>query len=133
MTHHGLNKINNMDLYNKPINEFVNWSTGQDELTESQITTNPDQKISGESIRNLITGHLQKPFVTYEDTRENKIYFFSSNDAKALWEAHRNEENNTKYANLVLYQMTKPSDYVLELDDEFLEKENRYIVAGSSG
>ena len=78
MTH--LGQIN-MELFNEKINEFVNWQTCRNELTGVSLS-GEDMPASGGSIRGVIQDHMKVPFVTYEDSEDNKIYFFSSEDAK---------------------------------------------------
>ena len=116
-------------LYNEKINEFVNWQTSRNELTGVSLS-GEDMPVSGGSIRNLLVEHLQKPFVTYLDVDDNKIKFFASEESKKLYVAHKNEDNNEKYLNLVVYQMTKPNDYSIKLDEIFLGSSIRYVTAG---
>lgn len=118
-----------MDLYNEKINEFVNWQTSRNELTGVSLS-GEDMPVSGGAIRNLLVEHLQKPFVTYLDTDDNKVKFFTSEEARRLYIAHKNEEDNQKYLDLIVYQMTKPNDYSIDLDNVFLQSGVRYVAAG---
>lgn len=127
MTH--LGQIN-MELFNEKINEFVNWQTCRNELTGVSLS-GEDMPASGGSIRGVIQDHMKVPFVTYEDSEDNKIYFFSSEDAKQLWKSHRYEDNNETYTDLILFSMTKPSDYTIDINNEFTSV-SRYIIAGDS-
>lgn len=117
-----------MDTYKEDINEFVDWITGKHSLTEVQTTSG--LPVAGSSIRKLLSDHLKKPFIFYEDTIENMIYFFSSEDSKQLWLSHRYEDNNEAYTNLVLYSMVKPSSYTIVLDSTFLDNLQRYVMYG---
>ena len=119
-----------MNLYTDKINEFVNWHTSRNELTGVSLS-GEDMEASGGSIRELIQSHLKKPFITYEDINDNKIYFFSSDEAKQQWLTHRYEDNNEEYQALVLYSMTKPSDYTIDINDAFLTAP-RYVTSGDS-
>ena len=117
-----------VETYKGSINEFVSWPTSRNELTGESVS-GEDMPASGGSIRELIQSHLKKPFITYEDITDNKIYFFSSEEAKQLWLSHRYEDNNEDYQALVLYSMTKPSDYTIDINDAFITNP-RYLVAG---
>lgn len=118
-----------MDLYNEKINEFVNWQTSRNELTGVSLS-GEDMPVSGGSIRNLLVEHLQKPFVWYLDTDDNKIKFFTSELARRLYLEHKNEDDNQKYLDLVVYSMTKPNDYTIDINDAFLQSGIRYVTAG---
>lgn len=110
------------------IDEFTDWLTCRNDLTGVSVS-GTDMPASGGSIRQLIRKLLKRPFVTYLDKDDNKIKFFSSERARDLWLAHKNEDNNEKYLDLVIFEMTKPSDYVVDINDAFLTA-NRYLVAG---
>lgn len=114
--------------FEEEIDEFTDWLTCRHDLTGVSVA-GEDMPASGGAIKQLLRKHLQKPFVTYEDINDNKIYFFSSVGARQLWLAHRYEDNNERYQDLVLYSMTKPSDYVIDINDAFITAQ-RYLVAG---
>lgn len=114
--------------YDEQIDEFTDWLTCRNELTGVSVS-GEDMPASGASIRQVIREHIKRPFITYEDITDNKIYFFSSNRAKDLWLAHRYEDNNEMYQDLILYSMTKPSDYIIDINDSFITNP-RYVTAG---
>ena len=65
-----------MDTYTGKINEFVNWTSGVNELTNAKISGVDDEHpISGQSIRELIQSHLKAPFCTFKDEKEGQIKF----------------------------------------------------------
>lgn len=114
--------------YDGLIDEFTDWATCRNELTGVSVSGS-DLPASGAAIRQVLRKHLKKPFTTYEDINDNKIYFFSSDEARRLWLAHRYEDNNEAYQDLILYSMTKPSDYVIDINDTF-QTAARYVTAG---
>lgn len=117
-----------MDLYNGQIDEFTDWQTCRNELTGVSVS-GEDMPASGKAIRELLRKQTKQPFVTYLDVKDNKIYFFSSEKSKNLWLNHRQEDNNEQYQDLILFEMTKPSDYVVDINDAFLTTP-RYVTAG---
>ena len=121
-------EVDSSVTYDEAIDEFTDWLTCRNDLTGVSVS-GEDMPASGASIRTLIRSKLKVPFVTHEDVTDNKIYFFSSERAKQLWLAHRYEDNNEDYQALILYSMTKPSDYVIDISDSFITAP-RYIVSG---
>ena len=117
-----------MDLYNEQISEFINWNTCRNELTGESLGSE-DIPASGKVIRELLTNHLKIPFVVYLDKDDNKLKFFSSEYARDLYLSHKSEDNNEEYLDLVIFEMVKPSEYVVDINEAFLTA-NRYLVAG---
>jgi hypothetical protein len=73
-------------MYTGNINEFVDWVSGYNELTEQTLAgVSESNPISGQSIRNLIQDKLKKPFVYYEDMVNGLYRLFSSNVARDEW------------------------------------------------
>ena len=100
-----------MGLYTGNLNEFIDWISRRDTLTNRQFTT---ETISGGSIRNLLQTHLRKPFYVHEDIDNNKKLLFSSEESKiryykAVEEAGGNEQAiakkyiESKYSYQTLY------------------------------
>lgn len=119
-----------MDLYTGKINEYVDWVTGYNSLTETNVTDG--LQVSGASIRNLIQDKLKAPFYMFEDTANNRYRMFSSQDSYAKW-----RENPTDNQDLELFNFVRPSDYKLELtainSDGFNNKFIRYGDSASTG
>ena len=111
-----------MDLYNQPINEFVDWVTGLNTFTGEDVTGG--LQVSGNSIRQLIQNRLQNPFVLKEDIENNLYRMFSSEDAYQLW-----VENPSDNADLELFNFVRPSDYKLEIT---INSNNKYVRYGDS-
>ena len=118
-----------MDLYTGKINEFVDWVSGQNQLTGGSATGG--LQVSGGSIRELLQRKLKEPFYMFEDTANNKYRMFSSEDAYAMW-----KENPTDNQDLELFNFVRPSDYKLELvatnSDGFNNKFIRYGDSNST-
>ena len=68
--------------YKGKINEFVDWITGDNEITGQNQTDG--LKVSGGSIRDLLHDRLKAPFVMKEDVDNNLYRMFSSEDAYQL-------------------------------------------------
>lgn len=133
-----------METYQGKINEFVDWVSGVDERTERVIDgVTEDIKISGESIRKLISEHLKKPFVTREDTIKGVIRVFSSDEVAEEWWKYANpDEDNKDYdpekeSDLInkyqIWQVELPATYKitgLDLNNQFSQA--RYIIEGNS-
>ena len=117
-----LGQIKIMDLYNQPINEFVDWVTGLNTFTGEDVTGG--LQVSGNSIRQLIQNRLQNPFVLKEDIENNLYRMFSSEDAYQLW-----VENPSDNADLELFNFVRPSDYKLEIT---INSNNKYVRYGDS-
>ena len=91
------NKIN---TYKGSINEFTDWVSGINSITETNVTDN--LPVSGSSIRQLIQDKLKVPFVMYEDI-ENSLYrMFSSTTARDLWLSDKDT-----YSKLELFNFEK--------------------------
>ena len=97
-----------METFKGKITEFVDWITGIDSLTGSNVTD--DLQVSGGSIRQLIQEKLKKPFYMYEDITNNKYRMFSSEEAYLAW-----KEDPIENEHLELFNFVRPSDYKLEL------------------
>ena len=110
------------DTYQGSINEFVDWVDGTHSVTGAQITGG--LPVSGGSIRELLSKHLQQPFYVVEDTTAGLYRMFSSESAYLLW-----NEDKEEYADLELFNFVRPSDYELTTD---LNSDPRYIISGNS-
>lgn len=127
-----------METYKGTINEFVDWTSGINELTNIRIQgVDEDHPISGESIRNLIQSHLKTPFCTFRDEKAGQIRFFSSEDAMNRWKAYTNYDGNSetqvdleKAEQLLIYSMDLPATYKITGLEQFLQA--RYIIEGNS-
>lgn len=98
-----------MDLYNQEINEFVNWVTGHDSITNSNVTNN--LPVSGEQIRNLLSNRLQNPFYLYLDTTDSLYKIFSSKEAFEIWKTGKEQ-----YAYLVKHTFQGPAQYTVSVE-----------------
>ena len=58
-----------METYTGKINEFIDWVSGENDLTKQNETGG--LSVSGGSIRELLQERLKKPFVLKEDTANN--------------------------------------------------------------
>ena len=108
--------------YKGKINEFVDWITGDNEITGQNQTDG--LKVSGGSIRDLLHDRLKSPFVMKEDVDNNLYRMFSSEDAYQLW-----LENPSDYADLELFNFARPSDYKLDIT---INSSNRFVRYGDS-
>lgn len=132
-----LSKTLKTEVYDGKINEYVDWTTGINELTGSKISgLDENAVISGKSIRDLIQSRLKKPFVTYTDDISGKILFFSSDAVSYKWQEYMkqyrengDEEAQQKALALELYKMDMPATYKITGLEEF---KNRYMIAGNS-
>ena len=115
-------------MFDELIDEFTDWATCRSELTGISAS-GEDMPASGKAIRQLIRQHVKVPFVTYLDSEDNKIKFFSSTQARDLYLAHKKEDNNEQYLALVLFEMAKPSDHKIDINDAFITNP-RYVTAG---
>lgn len=126
--------MNTIDINN--LNEFVDWVDGTNVMTGTTTSgVDEENRISGKSIRELIQGKLRVPFVTNEDDLDkDKIYFFSSEYAKNLWQTYTDPSsilyNEEKAAELVLYSMDLPAVYRITGLDTL--STTRYIIEGNS-
>lgn len=111
-----------MDLYNKKIDEFVDWVSGINVWTGQDITEG--LQVSGGSIRDLLQEKLRKPFYMYEDVENNLYRMFSSENAYQLW-----AENPSDNAELELFNFVRPSDYKLNFT---INSGNRFVRYGDS-
>ena len=126
MNYRGLIKIYNMDnttnTYTGQINEYVDWVTGKDSLSEQNVTDG--LPVSGGSIRALLQGKLKIPFVIYEDKVENLYRMFSSQASLNLW-----LEDSTTYKSLELFNFVRPSDYEITTD---ISSNPKYVMSNSN-
>ena len=126
--------MNTIDINN--LNEFVDWVDGTNAMTGTTTSgVDEENRISGKSIRELIQGKLRVPFVTNEDDLDkDKIYFFSSEYAKNLWQTYTDPSsilyNEEKAAELVLYSMDLPAVYRITGLETL--STTRYIIEGNS-
>ena len=125
-----------METYKGKINEFINWVNGENSVSGNVISgVDSEHPISGQSIRELIQEHLKVPFVTNdEDEDKDKIYFFSSEDAKSLWKQYSKKGSplydEDKANSLVLYSMDLPATFAISGLDSF--QSARYIIEGNT-
>lgn len=111
-----------METYQGKINEFVDWITGDNEITGQNQTNGLE--VSGKSIRELLHEKLRTPFIMKEDVENNLYRMFSSEDSYQLW-----LENPSDYADLELFNFVRPSDYKLNIN---INSSNRFIRYGDS-
>ena len=111
------------NLYNEPINEFVDWVSGENTFTGQNITGG--LKVSGGKIRELIQSKLKNPIYVEEDVANNVYRIFSSKIAYNLW-----AENPSDNADLQLFTIPRPSDY--KLDITLSNNGDRYIKSGDN-
>ena len=111
-----------MNTYTDPINEFVDWVSGDNVWTGENITGG--LPVSGGSIRQLLQSRLKEPFVLREDPTNNLYRMFSSETAYQLW-----LENPSDNADLSLFDFVRPSAYKLEF---YTNSGNKYIREGDS-
>lgn len=111
----------NEQLYTGKIDEFVDWVSGENVFTGQQKTDG--QKVSGGSIRELLQEKLRNPIHVEEDPINNLYRIFSSKTSHDLW-----AENPSDNADLQLFTIPRPSDYVLDFTlDNYVD---RYIKVG---
>ena len=111
-----------MNTYTDPINEFVDWVSGDNVWTGENITGG--LPVSGGSIRQLLQSRLRNPFVLKEDIANNLYRMFSSETAYQLW-----LENPSDNADLELFNFVRPSAYKL---DFFTNSSNKFVRYGDS-
>ena len=125
-----------MGLYTGNLNEFIDWISKRDSLTNRQVIADT---ISGGSIRDLLQNHLRKPFYVHEDIDNNKKLLFSSEESKiryykAVEEAGGNEQAIAKkYKDLVLLEFDVPAPHKIVCvgeNDEAFKTMN--ILSGSA-
>ena len=82
--------------YKGTINEFVDWISGINSVTGQTIVgVDKDHPISGESIRKLLQKKLKTPFITDVDNVAGCVRFFSSEEAKTIWESYYKGDSPT--------------------------------------
>lgn len=122
-----------METYTGKINEFVDWVTGIDSLSETNVTNN--LPVSGGSIRQLLQDRLKTPFVTYEDKNAGLFRLFSSEDAQQQWINMTNPESVAydpdEASKLELFSFVRPGDTALVITG--LTSDPRYIILGDDG
>lgn len=121
-----------MELYNEPIDEFVDWVDGTNYITKAIDTLDQSGNalpVSGEQIRNLLQKRLRKP-VFVKKGNDNMIRFFSSEKAWETWNAADDDEEYKK--DLVLYEFAEPSQYKIQVTG-LLIGEKRHIIYGDKG
>ena len=111
-----------MNTYTDPINEFVDWVSGENVWTGENVTGG--LPVSGGSIRQLLQSRLRNPFVLKEDIANNLYRMFSSETAYQLW-----LENPSDNADLELFNFVRPSAYKL---DFFTNSSNKFVRYGDS-
>ena len=110
------------DLYTEDITEFIDWITGKNILTDTDVTGG--LSVSGGSIRRLLRDKLRVPFVSFEDVENNLYRIFSSKTAKELWLSDRDT-----YKDLMLFSFVRPSDFELTTD---ISPNTRYLISGDT-
>lgn len=110
------------ETYKGKIDEFVDWVTGDNEITGQNQTEG--LKVSGAAIRALLQERLKMPIVMKEDKENNLYRMFSSEAAYQLW-----LENPSDYADLEIFNFVRPSDYKLDIT---INSGNRFIRYGDS-
>ena len=113
---------NTIETYTGKINEYVDWVTGKDTLTDQDVTGG--LPVSGGSIRNLLQDKLKKPLYMYEDVENGLYRMFSSEESKNLFIS-----DPQAYANLEIFNFVRPSDYELSTD---ISLNPRYLISGDS-
>ena len=111
-----------MDLYNGKINEFIDWTTGENTFSGQNQTGG--KQVSGKSIRELLQSRLKEPFVMKEDIENNLYRMFSSEEAYQMW-----LENPSDNADLELFSFVRPSDYKLNIT---INSSNKFVRYGDS-
>ena len=111
-----------IETFGGAISEFVDWVTGKDSNTNTNVTNN--LPVSGGSIRALLQDRLKTPFYMYEDTENNLYRMFSSEKAKDLWLSDKET-----YAKLELFNFARPSDYSI---NDSISSDPRYVISGDS-
>ena len=111
-----------IETFGGAISEFVDWVTGKDSNTDTNVTNN--LPVSGGSIRALLQDRLKTPFYMYEDTENNLYRMFSSEKAKDLWLSDKET-----YAKLELFNFARPSDYSI---NDSISSDPRYVISGDS-
>lgn len=120
-----------METYQGKVNEFVDWVSGINTVTGNVIDgVDEDHPISGKSIRELVQKKLKTPFITYKDDKAGYIRFFSSEEAKRIWEGYMQNNDLENAEEYVLYSMDLPATYKITGLDSFLQA--RYIIEGNS-
>ena len=137
-----------METYKGKINEFVDWTTGVNSITNQTISgVSSSNPISGQSIRELLQEHLKTPFVKYDDPKSGQYIFFSSEEAKNQWlvltGATATEEQKELAKTLPITTMARPADTTISAirvidgrevgkDDQIDLGTSRYITFGDS-
>lgn len=98
-----------METYNQEINEFVDWVTGHDSISNTNVTNN--LPVSGKQIRNLISNRLQDPFYLYLDKTDSLYKIFSSREAFDIWKT-----NKEIYSYLVKHTFQGPAQYTVSVE-----------------
>ena len=128
-----LSEILDIETSDVEINEYVDWTTGINEITGARVQGIDDNtKISGKAIRRFIQKKLQNPFVTEADSTAGKIRFFSSEATKNLYKNYMTlgDELSIQKANdLLLFSMDMPATYRITGMDGFVSA--RYIIEGN--
>lgn len=129
-----------METYQGTINEFVDWVSGVDSRTDLNVTQG--LQVSGKSIRELLQGHLKKPFIKYDDVSGGQYIFFSSEEARDEWLRLTNKDTATedsiaKASSIPITTMTRPSDTAIDVKSIVDGSEgdignSRYIISGDA-
>lgn len=95
-------------IYNNTINEFTDWVTGDNSLTNTNVTGS--LKVSGEQVRKLLQKHLQKPIYMVKDEATAMYQIFSSQDA---YDAYI--ESGKQWEDLLIGEFKGPSTYSMKI------------------
>ena len=95
-------------VYNGPLDEFTDWTTGINERTNQNVTGGLPP--SGKAIRDFLHKTLKRSFIFYEDKESSLYRMFSSTTALNLW--LQDKEAN---ADLMLFSFVRPNEYQYKL------------------
>lgn len=128
-----------MELFDKYIDEFVDWTTGEDTSNKeteqkSRVSSTGGLPVSGGSIRELLQTRLKKPFVSYEDVTSGLYRMFSSESTRDKW-IRMNTPGSPDYdpdnsTHLELFNFVRPADVSLTFVG--LDPNPKYIINGDS-
>lgn len=110
------------ETYNEKINEFIDWVSGKNTLTNTDATGG--LPVQGGRIRELLQNHLKTPIYLYENRQKAKYQIFSSEEAKDLYEAGGYDE-------LLLGEFDGPAAY--KMSAMLISNEQNYLTDNSIG
>lgn len=118
------------NLYNDALNEYVDWLTGQNELTQENDTKGLAS--SGKAIRRLLEDRLRTPFVVSEDKDKGLYLLFASEYTRSVYMQAKNagDEDEPEYQKLILFSFNRPDDISLNIVN--MNKDTRYIKDGQT-